>query len=152
MKKIWNYIILLILAGILLIAVSSAAYRNRTVSSEEKTDAAEDTLPGGSGRGWISIIGREEYEEILEQSRRAVFRASDLLWHKSAAASDEKTASVYLPCDVRKVTKAALSDRNTFAEKYLSGLQPAANENRIRKIPASSTSGANSDRCCRSSA
>ena len=131
MKKNWNYIILLILAGILLIAVSAAACRNRTVSSDEKTDAAADTVPAGPGRGCITIIGREEYEEVLEQSRRAVFRASDLLWHKSAPACDEKTASVYFPCDVRKVTKAALSDRNTFAEKYLSGLQPAANENRI---------------------
>lgn len=131
MKRIWNYIILLILAGILLIVVSAAACRNKTVSSEEKPHAAADTGSLDTGGDCIRIISRKEYEAILEQSRGAVFRASDLFWHKSVTACDEKTASVYLPCDVTRLASEAVSDRNTFVEDLFSGLQPAADDSRI---------------------
>lgn len=126
MNKRRHYIILLILAGGLLIAVTAAASRKQTAASSEKNPGAAETRTADPVKGCINIVSKEEYEEAVKQSREAVLKASDLLWHKCPTACDEKSAAVYIPCNLQKLTSAALSDRKPLVEEILSGLQPAA--------------------------
>ena len=131
MKKRWYFIILLITAGILLLALTAAESGDRTVSFGDKDGRAADTGLVNSGADKIRIVSREEYEAVLGQKRGTVFKASDLLWHRSSPACDEESASVYIPCDVQKLTSEVSSGRDRFAAEILTGLQPSEKDSMI---------------------
>ncbi len=125
MRNFKRYIILLIAAGILLTSMAAGLNREKEAREKEgQARAEQDTDLDHNRARSVKILPREEFEAAGTRYRTEAFRASSLAWKGSSAACDERSATVYIPCDLQELTQTE-SGTEFFSQKILSGLEPA---------------------------
>lgn len=123
MRNIKRYIILLIAAGLLLTFMAAGMNLEKTAREKDGQAAADQGQEQGSPQS-VKILSLKEYEAAATGLRTEAFRASSVVWNDSAAACDEKSASLYIPCDLKTLAQSE-PGIEFFSKQILSGLQPA---------------------------
>lgn len=126
MRNKKTYITLAALAVIMLLCMAWVSASKKTAAENGKGSSAD--LPVLSEADYasnnIELLSAEDYKAVKEQYEQTAFSASDLLGQESAAACDQSSASIFIPCDVQKLTNGGQYDGERFVTEILSGLHP----------------------------